>query len=72
MRTAQAKEEMQKVTVLLPRELVQRALRASGMGLTPTIRLALQRTAAAEAYEALRRARGKVRFSINLKELRED
>ncbi|MBI3667864.1 MAG: hypothetical protein HY236_16810 [Acidobacteria bacterium] len=66
------REEMQKVTVLLPRALVQKALSASGMGLTPTIRRGLETVAAAKAYERLRRRRGKVKFSINVDELRED
>jgi hypothetical protein len=66
------KKEMRKVTVMLPRDLVERAKRVSGLGLTPAIRQGLEAIAAAEAYEGLRRLRGKVKFSINLKELRAD
>ena len=73
MKTIQKKKpEMQKVTVMLPRDLVERAKRASGMGLTPAIRKGLESVAAWDAYEALRRLRGKVKFSVSLKELREE
>ena len=64
------KPEMQKVTVMLPRDLVERAKRASGLGLTPAIRKGLEAIAASEAYEALRKLRGKERFSMSWKELR--
>jgi hypothetical protein len=38
MEPAPKKPELQKVTVMLPRDLVEKAKRASGLGLTPTIR----------------------------------
>jgi len=66
------KPQMQKVTVMLPRDLVARAKRVSGLGLTPAIRKGLEAIAATEAYEALRKLRGKVKFSIDLKDLRRD
>jgi len=72
MKRPAKKPEMQKVTVMLPRDLVERAKRASGLGLTPAIRQGLEAVAATEAYEALRKLRGKERFSISLKELRRD
>jgi post-segregation antitoxin (ccd killing protein) len=72
MKTIAKKQEMQKVTVMLPRDLVERAKRASGLGITPAIRKGLEAVAATEAYEALRKLRGKERFSISLKELRGD
>ena len=65
-------EELQKVTVLLPRDLVKRATRASGQGLTPTIRQGLEAITRAEAFRCLRRLRGKVKFSIDVDQLRED
>ena len=65
-------EPLQKITVLLPRDLVKRATQASGQGLTPTIRQGLEAVARAEAFQALRRLRGKVRFSIGVDQLRED
>ena len=72
MKPTQKKPEMQKVTVMLPRDLVERAKRASGLGLTPAIRRGLETVAASDAYETLRRLRGKVQFSVSLKELRGD
>ena len=63
---------MRKVTVLLPRDLVQRATAATRQGLTPTIRQGLEAVARAAAYDGLRQLRGKVRLSINVDELRED
>ncbi len=72
MKTIAKKQEMQKVTVMLPRDLVERAKRVSGLGLTPAIRKGLEAIAATEAYETLRKLRGKERFSISLKELRGD
>jgi hypothetical protein len=50
MKTVAKKQEMQKVTVMLPRDLVERAKRASGLGLTPAIRKGLEAIAATEAY----------------------
>ncbi len=72
MKRIQKKPETQKVTVMLPRDLVERAKRASGLGLTPVIRLGLEAVVRREAYEALRKMRGKVKFSIDLAELRRD
>ena len=72
MKPTRKKPELQKVTVMLPRELVQRATSTSGMGLTAAIRKGLEAVAASDAYEKLRELRGKVKFSIDLKELRRD
>jgi post-segregation antitoxin (ccd killing protein) len=72
MKTIAKKQEMQKVTVMLPRDLVERAKRASGLGITPAIRKGLEAVAATEAYEALLRLRGKEPSSIGWKELRRD
>lgn len=72
MKPVRKKIEMQKVTVMLPRDLVERATIASGQGITAAIRQGLEAVAATDAYEKLRELRGKVKFSINLKELRRD
>ena len=72
MKTAPKKQELQKVTVMLPRDLVERAKRVTGLGLTPMLRQGLEAVAATHAYEKLRQLRGKVKFSIDLKELRRD
>jgi len=62
----------QKVTVEIPRELLRRARRSTGEGLTATVRRGLELVAARGAYEALRALRGRVRFSIDVRALRED
>jgi len=61
---------MQKVTVMLPRDLVERAKRVSGLGLTPAIRKGLETIAAWEAFETLRQLRGKERGTMSWQELR--
>jgi len=62
----------QKVTVELPRDLLRRAEKTTGRGPTATIRQGLELVAASEAYEGIRKLRGRVRFSVNLARLRED
>lgn len=61
-----------KITVDVPEDLLRRAQESSGQGITATIRTGLQLVAATGAYEALRRLRGRVRFSVDWRELRED
>jgi len=65
-------EAVKKVTVHLPEKLLEEAQGATGLGITQTIRKGLEFIAASRAYEKLRRLKGKVRFSFNLKRLRED
>ena len=64
--------DMQKVTVTLPKTLIDEALKATGIGLTSTIRQALEAIIRRQAYQGLLQMRGKVRLSINLDELRQD
>ena len=61
-----------KVTVVLPEDLLRRARRSSGQGITSTIRQGLELVAAARAYDDLRRLRGKVKLHLDLDALRED
>lgn len=61
-----------KVTVQVPVDLLERAQRASGTGVTQTIRAGLQLVAASQAYAGLRRLRGKIRFSRTAAELKTD
>ena len=56
-------EPARKITVEVPPELLEKAQRASGGGITQTVRTGLQLVAASHAYARLRRMRGKVRFS---------
>jgi hypothetical protein len=64
--------DTRKVTVELPAELLERAQKASGTGITQTIRTGLQLVAASETYAALRQMRGKFRFSRTLADLKAD
>lgn len=61
-----------KITVEIPAELLKKAQRASGTGITQTIRTGLQLVAASETYARLRQLRGKVRFSRAWEELKAD
>jgi hypothetical protein len=61
-----------KITVEVPEELLRKAQRASGAGITETIRSGLQLVAASLAYARLRQFRGKVRFSRTAAELKAD
>jgi hypothetical protein len=61
-----------KITVEIPAELLEKAQQASGTGITQTIRTGLQLLAASQAYDSLRKMRGKVRFSRTWQELKED
>jgi hypothetical protein len=61
-----------KITIEVPAELLERAQRASGSGITQTVRTGLQLVAASQAYAQLRQLRGKVRFTRTLTELKAD
>ena len=61
-----------KVTVEVPADLLRRAQKSTGEGITGTIRKGLELVAASRSYEELRRLRGRVAFSIDLRKLRED
>jgi len=65
-------EAPRKVTVELPADLLERAQKSTGQGITATIRTGLSLVAARRAYEGLRKRRGRVVFSIDLDRLRED
>jgi hypothetical protein len=61
-----------KITVEIPPDLLDKAQRASGAGITETVRTGLQLVAASRAYAKLRQLRGKVRFSRSAVELKDD
>jgi len=65
-------ETARKITVEIPRELLKKAQRASGTGITQTIRTGLQLVAASRTYARLRGLRGKVHFSRTFAELKAD
>ena len=61
-----------KITLEIPEDLLRRAQESTGEGVTATVRRALELLAASNAYSELRKLRGKVKFSIDLKKLRRD
>jgi hypothetical protein len=61
-----------KITVEVPRELLEKAQQASGAGVTQTVRTGLQLVAASRTYARLHKLRGKVRFSRTAAELKAD
>lgn len=61
-----------KITVEVPPELLEKAQRATGNGITETVRTGLQLVAASQTYARLRQLRGKVRFSRTFAELKND
>ena len=61
-----------KVTIEVPAELLRRARRSTGAGITATVRRGLELVASRSAYEGVRALRGQVRLSIDLKALRRD
>ena len=61
-----------KITVHVRVDLLNKAQRAARAGVSETVRKGLELLAASEAYDALLKMRGKVKFSIDLRELRQD
>jgi hypothetical protein len=61
-----------KITVEISPELLDKAQRASGAGITQTVRTGLQLVAASQTYTKLRGFRGKVRFSRTAGDLKID
>lgn len=61
-----------KITVMLPEDLLDRALKASGEGITPTLRKGLELVAAKDTYKGLLKLKGKFDLKLDLKELRKD
>lgn len=65
-------EHAKKITIQIPENLLRKAQAYTHQGITPTIRQALELISAGRAYEKLRTLKGKVKFSISLKELKKD
>ncbi len=61
-----------KLTLEVPEDLLKRATKATGEGITPTVRRGLELVAASGAYAKLRALKGKLKFSVKLAELRAD
>jgi hypothetical protein len=65
-------ETTRKITVDVPPEILEKALQATGSGITRTVRTGLELVAASEAYARLLQLRGKVRFTRTAAELKAD
>jgi hypothetical protein len=65
-------EAPRKITVEIPPELLEKARRATGRGITQTVRTGLELVAASKAYARLRQMRGKVSFSRTAADLKAD
>jgi hypothetical protein len=65
-------ETARKITVEIPKDLLDKAQQASGTGITQTVRAGLQLVAASRTYARLRQFRGKVRFERTAAELKAD
>ena len=65
-------ERFRKITVEVAPELLDNAQRASGVGITQTVRTGLQLVAASQTYEKLSGLRGKVRFTRTPADLKAD
>ena len=58
------------MTILLPEALLREAQETTGEGVTATIQKGLELVAAGRTYRKLRRLRGKVKLSLDWKDLR--
>jgi hypothetical protein len=65
-------ETARKITVEISSDLLEKAQRASGTGITQTVRTGLQLVAASHTYARLQGLRGKVRFTRTLVDLKAD
>jgi hypothetical protein len=61
-----------KITLHVPEELLDRAQRSSGQGITETVRQGLRLVAAGDTFRRVSKLRGTVKFSIDQARLRDD
>jgi hypothetical protein len=61
-----------KVTVHLPEDLLDRAQKATGQGITETVRQGLRLVAAGDTFRRVANLRGTVKFSVDPARLRDD
>ena len=61
-----------KITVHVRSDLLDKAQKAARAGVSETVRKGLELLAATEAYDGLLKMQGKVKFSVDLNELRRD
>jgi len=62
-----------KITVMLPEELLEKAMQASGVGITPTLKKGLELVAAKNVYKQLLKLKGKYKgLEFDLESSRKD
>ena len=61
-----------KITTLIPYDLLQKAQKVTGKGITQTIKAALELLSKRDTYEGVRKFRGKYKSRLSIKNLRED
>jgi hypothetical protein len=61
-----------KITVHVEAQLLAKAQKAAQAGVSETVRKGLELLAASDPYHQLLKMRGKVKFFVDLKELRQD
>jgi hypothetical protein len=61
-----------KITVEVPADLLEKAQQATKAGITETVCAGLKLLAASNVYERMRQMRGKVRFSLSWRDLKDD
>jgi len=61
-----------KITVHIPEELLDRAQKSTGQGVTETVRQGLRLVAARDTFRRVAKLRGTVKFSIDPARLRDD
>jgi hypothetical protein len=65
-------DRKRKITVRVSTDLLARAQQVSGAGISETVRQGLEALVAKWAYGELLKLKGKVKFSVDLDELRKD
>lgn len=69
--SAYGMDGMRKITVEVPGQLLDNALLETGKGVSETVREGLKRLASARAQRELRALRGKVKFSMSWREMKD-
>jgi Arc/MetJ-type ribon-helix-helix transcriptional regulator len=64
--------EMRKITVEVPGDLLERVQEFTGEGVSATVRAALKRLDGVRAQQELLKLRGKVKFSMTWEEMKYD
>ena len=64
--------ETQKITANLPKATLKAAQEYTGLGITETLKIALEDLKRKKAYQDLLALRGKVKFGLTWQEMKED